>query len=229
MTDFCGIYIIQNKLNDKVYIGQSIHIYTRWKEHVSASFNKNSADYNFPIHKAIRKYGVNNFTFRILELCCRPQLDYKEIFWIKQYNATQTGYNISKGGQDRSYNGRKVNLYDLQGNYVKSYGSIKECAEALSVSYGTVYQVIQGKRKSCKNYQIKYADKTKKIEKYQNNQGGKIPINQYTKDGYFIKTWESATAAARALNLDASTITKCVKGKLKTHGGFAWKYKEANL
>lgn len=224
--DTCGIYKITNKLNDKSYIGQSIHIATRWNEHISASFNKNSIDYNFPIHKAIRKYGLDNFLFEILETCQRSQLNDKEIYWISYYNTTKTGYNISKGGQDRSYNGRAVSLYDLQGNYIKTYKSIKECAEQLGVFYGTVYQVIRGQRKSCKNYQIRYADNKTKIPAYQNRRGGKIPICQYDKNNKLLATWESAAKAARILNLDASTITKCAKGKLKTHGGFIWRYKE---
>jgi hypothetical protein len=51
------------------------------------------------------------------------------------------------------------------------------------------------------------------------------PIAQYDKEGNPIQEWESTASAARALKIDASSITKCLKGKLKTCGGFKWSYK----
>jgi group I intron endonuclease len=58
-----GIYKITNKINGKVYIGQSINIERRWKEHISDK-RKNSL-----IHLAIEKYGEKNFNFEIIEEC----------------------------------------------------------------------------------------------------------------------------------------------------------------
>jgi hypothetical protein len=50
-------------------------------------------------------------------------------------------------------------------------------------------------------------------------------VIQYDKEGNPIQEWESTASAARALKIDASSITKCLKGKLKTCGGFKWSYK----
>jgi hypothetical protein len=52
------------------------------------------------------------------------------------------------------------------------------------------------------------------------------PILQYHKDGTFIREWESALEAGNELNLHATSITQACKGKLKTTGGFVFKYKE---
>jgi group I intron endonuclease len=53
-----------------------------------------------------------------------------------------------------------------------------------------------------------------------------IPISQYSKTGEFIKNWDGAIIAAQELNLFATGINACLRGKLKTSGGFIWKYME---
>lgn len=58
------IYIIKNKINNKVYIGQAIDTKKRFLSHLSRS--KNNTD-NSPIHDAINKYGRENFYYEILE------------------------------------------------------------------------------------------------------------------------------------------------------------------
>lgn len=51
-----------------------------------------------------------------------------------------------------------------------------------------------------------------------------IAIIQYTKDGKMLRKWDSATEAAEELNLYHQSISKCCKGKLKSTGGYIWKY-----
>lgn len=97
-----GIYKITNNLNNKSYIGQSIHIEQRIQEHKSEAFSHNEQRlaYNSIIHKAIRKNGWSNFSWSILEECPIGDLDEKERFWIKKYNTlSPNGYNILIGGQ----------------------------------------------------------------------------------------------------------------------------------
>jgi hypothetical protein len=61
---------------------------------------------------------------------------------------------------------------------------------------------------------------------YETNTNSSIkPINQYTKEGEFIQSFRSIREAGRKLNLDSSSITKVCKGKVKTCGGFVFKYK----
>ena len=54
------------------------------------------------------------------------------------------------------------------------------------------------------------------------------PILQFTKDMVFIKEFDSAKSASEELKIDATSIGKCCMNKLKTCGGFIWKYKENN-
>lgn len=67
----CGIYKITNQINGKCYIGQSVNIERRWQEHKRF----NSREQLAIIHQAFRKYGLENFSFEILEECSQEQLD----------------------------------------------------------------------------------------------------------------------------------------------------------
>lgn len=84
-----GIYKITNLFNGKVYIGQSIHIERRWKEH--CFFSANSL-----IGKAIQKYGKQNFSFEILEEVQDEEvLNELETKYIKFFDSlAPKGYNI---------------------------------------------------------------------------------------------------------------------------------------
>ena len=93
-----GIYKIENLLNHKIYIGQSCNIERRWKDHIRRIYN--SENDNLPLYKAFRKYGKENFSFEIIELCSIEDLDIKEKRYIKQFNSlVPNGYNVAMGGQ----------------------------------------------------------------------------------------------------------------------------------
>ena len=90
-----GIYKIQNLINGKVYIGQIINIERRFHQH------KYDDSQNSVIHRTIKKYGIENFSFEVIEECNYKDLDEREIFWIKYYNSSNknNGYNLTLGGQ----------------------------------------------------------------------------------------------------------------------------------
>lgn len=221
-----GIYKIENKINHKVYIGQSVDIPKRWREHRSGAFNPNNKDYNMVIYQAIRKYGIENFDFVILELGLPDALNNLEVKWIKHYNSYHNGYNCTEGGDESHIHlGQPVELYDLNGKYVTEYPNITEAAKAIGVSRNTIYGIVYGNRLSTKGYQFKLKTNTNtKIGPYGNRQGGSIKINQYSLQNELIRTFPSAAAAAREIGGDSSTIIKCCKGKLKTHKSFMWRY-----
>ena len=96
------IYKITNTINNKSYIGQTIKTAEeRWKEHQAHAFGSHPNDQNKTLYKAIRKYGVENFTFKVLQdnIETFEQLDKAEIYWIDYYNSFVKGYNETFGGQ----------------------------------------------------------------------------------------------------------------------------------
>lgn len=102
-----GIYLITNNVNQKKYVGQSNNIERRTKEHLRSAqpdkySKKNERDSKTPIHLAMQKYGIQNFSFSILEECSVEQLNEREKYWIKyfQSNNKEKGYNLTSGGQE---------------------------------------------------------------------------------------------------------------------------------
>lgn len=97
-----GIYIITNQINNKVYIGQAGKgkntIYKRLNGHYRDLINNKHG--NKHLQFSWNKYGENAFTFDILEICQKDELDKKEIYWIDYYksNNSSYGYNKDAGG-----------------------------------------------------------------------------------------------------------------------------------
>lgn len=81
-----GIYKITNNANGHSYVGQSRNIEKRWRDEKCAANNPNQDAYNYPLSKAFRKYGVENFTFEVIEECKIEELNEKENYWINYYH-----------------------------------------------------------------------------------------------------------------------------------------------
>jgi group I intron endonuclease len=106
----CGIYIIKNDVNSKVYIGQSVDIVCRYRAHQYSGSNPKAQDAHLQIHKAMNNIGVSHFWYEILEECELEKLDEREIFYIALYDSYEHGYNMTLGGSSNRYetNGRAL-------------------------------------------------------------------------------------------------------------------------
>lgn len=93
----CGIYKITNINTQQCYIGQSVDISSRWKDHIKCGLGIDASATN-KLYNAMQKDGVWNFTFELLEECPRELLNEKEKFWISLYQSDKFGYNSTKGG-----------------------------------------------------------------------------------------------------------------------------------
>ena len=95
-TPVCGIYKITNLTTEQVYIGQSLNIADRWKQHCKCGLGIDAPATNL-LYKAMQKDGLQNFTFQLLEKCSRDSLNEKEAFWIETYQSNKFGYNSNAG------------------------------------------------------------------------------------------------------------------------------------
>lgn len=94
----CGIYKITNINTQQCYIGQSVDVSTRWKDHVKCGLGIDASATN-KLYNAMQEEGVWNFTFELIEECARELLNEKEKFWINMYQADKFGYNSTKGNK----------------------------------------------------------------------------------------------------------------------------------
>ena len=109
------IYGFQNIINGKWYIGQTIQLpEERKNQHIKSANNPNDKDYDALFHQKIRQYGINNFSFTILEeIEQREELDNRERYWIAYYKAfvrDGNGYNCTRGGQKRKDSENYIDL-----------------------------------------------------------------------------------------------------------------------
>lgn len=101
-----GIYKITNLITNLCYIGKSNNIDRRWKDHKRLAFTEGHKEYNKALYCSMRKYGLDNFSFEIIEELEDYSLsDEKEKYWIKYYNSYFNGYNESLGGDGGSVEG----------------------------------------------------------------------------------------------------------------------------
>lgn len=128
-----GIYKITNKINGKVYIGESLDIYNRWKKHIIDL--KNNSHHSYKLQKDWNIYGKNNFKFEIeLDITndyikngiLETVLLVYESIYINKYNSIKEGYNIEntleevlKGKKDlnivQNFNKKKSYEYIVKG------------------------------------------------------------------------------------------------------------------
>lgn len=145
----CGIYKIENKINGHCYIGQSINIIQRWKDHRKEAKDIYSDKKEYPLYKAIRKYGIENFSFEILEECKVEELNKKEIYYIEKYNSFHNGYNQTPGG-DSNYNSYNPYLDEIYNDLLNTKDSLRDIANKYGYCYTTIYMINEG-QSQCKD------------------------------------------------------------------------------
>jgi hypothetical protein len=88
-----GIYKITNTLNQKVYIGQAVNIADRWKQHIKRALGAEPLTQN-KLYPAMQEDGVWYFTFEIVEICDKKDLNEREQYWQQFFGAKEYGYSI---------------------------------------------------------------------------------------------------------------------------------------
>ena len=96
--NICGVYKITNQKTGECYIGQAVDIRKRWYEHCKAGIGIDTPQGN-KLYKAINEYGLDDFSFELLEECKPEELNKKEKYYIELYQSNIVGYNISGGNK----------------------------------------------------------------------------------------------------------------------------------
>lgn len=227
------VYLLTNKLNGKIYVGKANDLKSRIYNHIQGC--KNPKKTSAPIVNALHKHGFENFSLRILEMCCIEDLMTRETHYIDTLNARDTaiGYNVLRNGFDRTGIRHRKSVIDR-------------------ISATSKVRAIRGDD----HWTRKYPDSNQNIRKAHARNVGK-PRPQSLKDAVsrawlgkkrpqqskpimqlhpitneLIKTWPSLYEATAGVGGKSSAgITATMNGKLNGRGypqytayGFKWKF-----
>lgn len=161
-----GIYCIINIKNCKRYIGSSINIYQRLSAH--KSYLKRNCHANIKLQNSWNKNSEESFDYYILEFCDSIFLLDREQFYIDtlspEFNITMRVDRLERaeGSKIKQSNTRKERMdlgliqtncakethqYDLNGNYIQSFGSLKKAAIAIGIAPSSIERFFSGKYK----------------------------------------------------------------------------------
>lgn len=140
------IYKITNKVNGKLYIGQTTQtLKERFQRHCWGVSLNDKYHFNMAIKQAIKKYGKENFTIELIEEVEVGKLNEREIYWISFYDSYNKGYNCTLGGQDGATRACKLSLLEenevIEAKYLGF--SSKEIGEVYNIDKGTVHNIFK--------------------------------------------------------------------------------------
>ncbi len=246
-----GIYMIKNKVNEKIYIGSSVDIDNRLVHHINSL--KRGDHHSIHLQRAWNLYGAENFTFETIEEVKRYEIETDEEFknrlvHVREQHYLDTlfpwkrkiGYNIcsiadSPLGIKRSEKTKEKLRIFFTGK-TRSEETKQKISEGLKNSENWKKSVTSDEFKE-KMRLLNLGEKNPMWNKegvhgeehYMWGRFGKLHhrakiVLQYEKDGTFVKEWESIADAQRA-GYGQSNISSCCSGKLKSAYGYVWKYK----
>ncbi len=117
---------------------------------------------------------------------------------------------------------KKICQYDESGKFIKQWDKVADASKELDVGAGNIVNTCKCKVKSAGGYQWRYEGDDPPPSLIRGTNGKKV--NQIDKNGNTIKTWVSLLEASKNLNIQSSGIHMVCNGKMKTSGGYHWKY-----
>lgn len=215
------IYKITNKINGKVYIGQTTQtLQKRWLHHCHDKKRCCRV-----LANAIAKYCRENFTVEQIDVACtREELDAKEVYWIKFYDSMNRdkGYNLLGGGNKNHVVGEETRK--LLGLASRGH----KCPEYVKIALSVARKgKSRPKEVTEKMRQTKIRNGVHKGEKnwFYGKTGSLSPTAIAVRNITLNKVFGSINEAGRFCgNKDCSSIVKCCKGKRKKAFGYEWEY-----
>ena len=220
------VYQIKNLINNKSYIGSSVRVEKRWQEHKREAFNTKSKKYNYPLYCDFRKYGLDNFNFTILRddfETVKEMQDYEHDMIIYYSSHIPNGYNqtfATSGGMNYitaiEKSSKKCAKVDIHNNIIEIYNSYHDAARANNFgdnNANMIREVCKGNRAASKGMYFRDLDENNNIIKkpFKSNHNKKMIIGISIlgdEDIYF----NSISEAARKIQADRGSISKCVNG-----------------
>jgi len=210
-----GIYIIENILTGKKYIGSSINCYDRIKRHFMDL--NNGKHHSIYLQRCWKKYSSEHFRFKIIEEVNNEELEKREQHWLNFYKSYEKdkGYNICKiAGITTGYKHTEKSRIKMSKTWKEKWNNMSEEEKILKSE----------RLKNLRKGKINSKSHMKILFEY--NRTKKKPVLQLNLEGKIIREFESATDVAKFLKIYSSApISACCKGKRKSAYGFRWEFK----
>lgn len=242
----CGIYQIKCNITNKIYIGHSIDIERRWNQH---KYGKG----NLLLRNAIKKYGIDNFEFTILEEINQNNSDIKQIlfereqYWFDIEKPYINGFNIDKIAKpnevkkrdfdfgkkiskikiENNHTGKPIKQYDLNGDFIKEWPSSASVERELGFNARNVGGCAQGNTLTSNGFIWLYENiiLTKEhVDKVKNKRPKERKVYQYSLNGQLIKIYNSVKESVDLTGFDYGCISHTCRGGWSTYRGFRWSY-----
>ena len=176
-----SIYCFTNLKNEKKYIGSTIvEPNRRYAQHIYNATHENAHQYNYPLYQAIRKYGIENFKFEILEQkkCSEEEIRLLEQDYILKFNTlSPNGYNqtidtqhplntpeaCTKMSETKREKAKCVAQIGDENRILKTWRSISDCAEDLNIDEKKISACCRGERKTTNEKRFCWLDENNNL------------------------------------------------------------------
>lgn len=228
----CSIYMLTNKINGKKYIGSTIvEVNKRYNQHIYNATHPEAHQYNYPLYQAIRKYGLENFSFEVLLTieCEEEQIRQLEKDFIIIHNSlSPNGYNqtldtqhplqslesIKKMSETKREKAKQVAEITNDNKIIKIWRSIIDCAEELKCSEKKIAACCRGERKTTSSKRFCWIDEE-----------GQLLIPEYHKETY---KGELGTTQNQISNRKVAKIDLKTHKQIKLYDSIALAARENN-
>jgi group I intron endonuclease len=208
------IYRITNKITKQNYIGQTIQdLNERWKQHKSA---KSNCRY---LKSAFKKYGLENFDFKLICIGFDSDLNNLEIYYINKYNSiVPNGYNLRLGGNSGGKHNEetKIKISETLKKTLKNPNIVRIKNQLGKPHTEEIKNKISN---SLKGRKLKPESIQKRIQSVIMYKIFKIDIQT----GAIIQEFNGYSEAAKSIGVKKGSIWKACNGIIKSCRDFIWK------
>ena len=217
------VYCTVNKINNKIYIGvHKTEDPDKWDHYLGCGcFDNSPKSYNkrdTAFCCAVAKYGPKNFirlTIKVFETI-EEALDLESKIVTMTFLKRNDVYNQTVGGGYPPSSEKEIYQYDLNGNFIKKWKSIKSIVDHFNINKDRIRMVINAKRSFYASYWSEEFFNKLDISDYRPSSRGSIMV--FSKNGELINTFINTTEAAKQLDIDRRKITNAIYGKYSTNG-----------
>lgn len=227
------VYITINLCNGKFYIGVHRTNPKVFDGYIGDGiYRKTQATKNYVFHRAVRKYGYENFKRNTLAIFPDTKQGRKEAFALESILVNENTlknkncYNTALGGRESKCEHLMKTIYqfDLNGNFLRSFSCARDAALFISPeNQDNIRAAIKNNCLGVTSSSYGYYWSYKKEFNY-NNESLK-PIAQYSINGKFLRTFKSITEAEIEMSLNSIAQAIHKKGSA---GGYQWRYYEGD-